>query len=169
EQTFTEWNCSVFADPTSRNALNCSSGSTCHMGREFSVPIASPPLPHPTMPARTARHLHDFPAIDVALTDFPQKDAQLAAVKSKLGLEFRIQICVDPQLGSGITVILENLNAGHYFPSGAAQDRRVWTELHAYQKGTEIMSNGVVPTGVAAVDVPGTWVIYQKGLQADGA
>ena len=71
EQTFAEWKGSVFADDsTAKNkvVLNCTSGGTCHMAREKNVPIANPPLPHPTMPTRVARHVHDFPAVDTALT-----------------------------------------------------------------------------------------------------
>ncbi|HEX4337394.1 MAG TPA: multiheme c-type cytochrome [Polyangiaceae bacterium] len=171
EQTFTEWQSSVFADPTSLVKLNCTSGGGCHMGRVQRVPIANPPLPHPTMPTRDARHMHDFPAIDISLTDDDQTRAtQLAAVNDKLSIEFRIEICADfPNGASGtIEVTLENLSAGHNFPSGASQDRRSWVELHAYRGGQELMSSGVVPQGVAATTVPGTWLLYDKALKADG-
>src|SRR5262245_49452259 len=128
EQTFTEWKGSVFADATNMNHLNCA--SACHMQRQPNVPIASPPAPHPTMPSRVYRHLHDFPAIDTALVDgFPEADAQMEGIKKKLEQEFRIQICANYRFGGGVTLEVENLAAGHNFPSGASQDRRVWVEL----------------------------------------
>ena len=182
EQTFAEWGTSVFADPNSTNLrLNCTSGGGCHMDREARVPIANPPLPHPTMPTRSARHLHNFPAIDTALTDFPEKDAQLTAVQDKLSTEFRIQICADgpKTLGTGlVTIQLENLSAGHNMPSGATQDRRFWIEVHAYKQGTELKSpstvpvdaalpSGVVPAGVAATTIAGTWILYDQATKVD--
>jgi hypothetical protein len=174
EQTFAEWKGSVFADESDSKkkvVLNCSSGGSCHMARERDVPIANPPLPHPTMPTRIARHLHDFPAIDTALvTDFPEKDHQLARIKQMLSQEFRIKICADPPGGSNydVQVVLENLSAGHNFPSGASQDRRLWVELHVYKRGEEVMSSGVVPEGVAATSVPGTWLFYDQAFKAGG-
>lgn len=169
EQTFQEWKSSVFAVPGSTNPLNCTSG--CHMERLNNVPIASPTIPHPTMPTRTYRHQHDFPAVDVALTDFPNTDTQLQAIKDKFSTTFRIQICADrpnPTLPSGVTVMLENLAAGHYLPSGASQDRRLWVEVHAYKGGAEIFKSGVVPPGVAATTIDGTWILYDKATKADG-
>jgi hypothetical protein len=174
EQTFAEWKGSVFADESNnpkKVVLNCASSSGCHMAREKDVPIANPPLPHPTMPTRVARHLHDFPAIDTALiADFPEKDDQLAKIKKLLSEEFRIQICADPPGGTtnAVEVTVENLSAGHNFPSGASQDRRVWAELHAYKKGKELTSSGVVPDGVAATSVDGTWLFYDQAFKADG-
>jgi hypothetical protein len=171
EQTFTEWKGSVFADPASPTKLNCTSSGACHMGRVLNVPIANPPMPTQTMPTRVARHMHDFPAIDVSLTGDPAVQAtQLAAVKDKLATEFRIEICADPPNGitGAIAITLENLTAGHNFPSGASQDRRTWVEVHAYNKDKELMSSGVVPPGVAATTIPGTWILYDQAFKADG-
>jgi hypothetical protein len=174
ERTFAEWKGSVFADSSNgqnKVVLNCTSGGTCHMAREKNVPIASPPMPHPTMPTRVARHMHDFPAVDTALiADFPEKDDQLAKIKRLLSEEFRIEVCADPPGGTtnAVQVTLENLSAGHNFPSGASQDRRLWVELHVYKKGKELISSGVVPEGVAATSVDGTWVLYDQAFKADG-
>jgi hypothetical protein len=171
EQTFQEWKSSVFAVTGSKsNPLNCTSGAGCHMRRELRVPIANPPLPHPTMPTRTYRHQHDFPAVDTALTDFPEKDSQLEAIEEKFKTEFRVLLCADlPGRAQGTLIPqIENLTAGHYMPSGASQDRRIWIELHAYRQGTEIFQSGVVPDGVAATTVPGTWILYDQALEADG-
>ncbi len=169
EQTFQEWKSSVFAVPSSTNPLNCTSGGGCHMDRQLQVPIASPTIPHPTMPTR-ATHSHDFPAVDTALTDFPDKDAAAQAVQDKFSTSFRIQICADRPMAppSGIMVTLENLNAGHDIPSGAAQDRRVWVELHAYKGGSEIFSSGVVAPGTPATSVSGTELLYDQTFKADG-
>jgi hypothetical protein len=177
EQTFQEWKSSVFAvaptPGTPSNPLNCTSG--CHMNRLDRVPIANPDIPHPTMPTRTYRHQHDFPAVDIALTEFPQTnaplDTQLQSIKDKFSTTFRIQICADrpnTTLPAGIYVMVENLAAGHYLPSGASQDRRVWVEVHAYKQGAEIFKSGVVPDGVAATTVQGTWLLYDQAFKADG-
>jgi hypothetical protein len=169
EQTFQEWKSSVFSVAGSSNPLNCTSG--CHMDRDKNIPIASPTIPHPTMPTRTYRHHHDFPAVDTALTDFPNKDTQLQAIKDKFSTSFRVQICADrpnTPLPAGVTVVLENLAAGHYLPSGASQDRRFWVELHAYKGGAEIFKSGAVAPGVAATTVDGTWILYDKATKADG-
>jgi nitrate/TMAO reductase-like tetraheme cytochrome c subunit len=166
ERTFEEWKGSIFADALHPNGLNCASG--CHMDTVAQVPIASPPQPAPTMPTRFARHKHDFPGVDTALVDFPEKDSQKAAINSLLQTEFRIQVCADPNTGNGIAVLLENLSAGHNFPSGASQDRRLWVELHAYQKDMEVFSSGVVPRDKPATSVEGTWVLYDQAFKADG-
>jgi hypothetical protein len=183
EQTFQEWRSSVFAAPEDPDAgvglhanpsnrpLNCTSGGGCHMKRETNVPIASPVIAHPTMPTRTYRHQHDFPAVDTALVDFPEKDAQAELIQDKFKTEFRIALCADlpGSVRNTIVLQLENLSAGHYLPSGASQDRRLWVEVHAYQQGAEIFQSGVVPPGVAATSVPGTWILYDRASKADGS
>ncbi len=177
EQTFQEWESSVFAvDPThdggagqNTNPLNCTSGAGCHMKRDAYSAIATPVIPHPTMPVRT-RHRHDFPAVDTALTDFPQKKAQLDAIQEKFSTAFRVVLCADvpTKVQGKLIPLVENLSAGHDLPSGAAQDRRIWVELHAYRQGVEIFASGVVPDGVPATSVPGTWILYDRAFKADG-
>jgi len=173
ERTFTEWSSSLFADMTAPNHLTCA--SSCHMGRERDVPVASPPEKPPML--SRVRHLHDFPGIDTALTDFPHMDDQKRSITDTLNISLRLVACVDPISNSGISITLENLSAGHNFPSGASQDRRMWVEVHGYATTkdadgasveTEVFSSGVVPAGVAATEVDGTWLLRDETLKADG-
>jgi hypothetical protein len=93
-------------------------------------------------------HLHLWPGIDLPLTDFPHSDALRSAVQ-------------DCQLGGSVYLTLEvtppdlfsfqiETNAGHDQPSGAAQDRRMWLELLAYDKKgalLEQVSSGNIADG----------------------
>jgi hypothetical protein len=171
EQTYQEWLGSALHTPTaSQLPLNC---GTCHMDPTPPGPIANPPAPHPTMPTRRGGHMHDFVGVDSALTDFPNKDDQFTAIQYMFSRRtFRVLICADaPPLipTSQALVQLENLGAGHYVPSGASQDRRIWVEFHAYRGGQEILASGVVPAGTAATTVPDTWLFYDKASKLDGS
>ncbi len=117
-------------------------------------------------------HSHMFPGVDTALTPFPEIDAQRDAVQSALYGTVLPTICVVPLGGlSQVTVNLENVGAGHGFPSGAAQDRRVWVEVHAYEGDVEVFQTGVVPPDVAvrAVADPEQWTLGDRLFGADGA
>lgn len=180
ERTFAEWSASYLNDPA--HPVQAQSCGRCHFDKQVNVPIASPPNPTTTMPVRPLRHIHQFPAIDTALVSgFPETDAQLQAVENLLDTSLLVQICV-----AGVTNIvevkLENLSAGHNFPSGAAQDRRIWVELHVYELADpthEICSSGVVPAGqpVTATEqnpattgngTYGTWLLRDVTTKADG-
>jgi hypothetical protein len=105
-------------------------------------------------------HEHAFPAIDQALTPFPQRAEQAALIDRDLKAALKIVgfrplgsrepyggICVNPD--GTITVRIDSFNVGHMFPSGAAQDRRSWIELKAYNAaGAVLFQSGVVPDGV---------------------
>ena len=68
-----------------------------------------------------------------------------------------------------MALTLDNAFVGHRFPSGAAQDRRVWVELHAYASGVEVFSSGVVPQGKSPTDIvdPSLWLMRET--MTDGA
>jgi hypothetical protein len=171
EQTYSEWQGSVFSDPAQQIAFSC---NTCHFKQEHGVPIANPPGDHPPMRSRT-RHRHDLPAVDTALFDFPEKpalprnDDQRAKIESLLSLALRIEICAD-FVKQQFQVTLENLSAGHRFPSGASQDRRLWVEVHGLDaQGAELFPpSGAVPAGTPATSVAGTWILRDEALKADG-
>jgi hypothetical protein len=123
-------------------------------------------------------------AVDVALTPFPQtgdseldrelSEEQIAGVTNALDSSLGIEICVQQLSGlsSAIFVTLENAGAGHNFPSGAAQDRRVWVEVSAYAAGdTEpIYESGIVPDGQAgaSVDDPDLWLLRDAAFKESG-
>ena len=52
----------------------------------------------PNAPLRRA-HDHSSPAVDVALTDFPNKPEQLAMVQSSLDPTLQSAICIEPFAG----------------------------------------------------------------------
>jgi hypothetical protein len=91
-------------------------------------------------------HPHLWPAVDVALTDWPHADAMRSAVGSceLPGAISYITLERDPGPLGEITVNMET-QAGHNFPSGATQDRRLWLELVAYDaSNTELFRIGQI-------------------------
>ena len=64
--------------------------------------------------------------------------------------------------GAKVQVILDNVAAGHRFPSGAAQDRRAWVSLDIQDElGGSIYQSGQVPDGVpvSALADPDLWLM----------
>jgi hypothetical protein len=160
ERTFLEWQGSAFAQ---------SSGATCgqcHMSQSTTDRAVA------TVPGAPLRrtHSHTFAAVDVALTPFPDMQRQHDEIQSFLDSTLQTALCVEPLGGTSlIHVILDNVAAGHAFPSGAAQDRRAWTEVIAYDSaGNVLYSSGVVPDGntpVLASD-PDLWLLRDCMLDA---
>lgn len=158
ERTFAEWEESVFAT---------SGGNTCgqcHMSQ------SAAPGPASSLPGAPLRNLHDhqFPGVDLALTDFPQADAQRQAVQSFLDTTLQTALCVRG-LGAqaSVFVVVDNVAAGHRWPSGAAQDRRAWFELNAYSAGVAIYQSGVAPVGASPADSD-LWLIQDCLFDAQG-
>jgi hypothetical protein len=114
-----------------------------------------------------------FIGVDVALTDFPEKAAQLAGIERDLFGSILPKLCVTPA-GGGFSVDynLDNVFAGHSVPSGAGQDRRFWAEVTVYRGEEIILQTGVVPEGTAVAEVaagdPNLWQIRDFGLDANG-
>jgi nitrate/TMAO reductase-like tetraheme cytochrome c subunit len=138
ERSFAEWQASAFAG---------SSGSTCgqcHMSKSLeSGPVADVP----GAPARE-RHSHLFPGVDLALTPFPEIQAQRTAVQSLLDTTLQTALCVrGTGTNANLVVVVDNVATGHAWPSGAAQDRRAWFEVVAFSKGRELYRSGSVAAG----------------------
>jgi hypothetical protein len=149
ERTYTEWTESAFPTPTR--------GSTCIGCHMHSTPNTE--IAYGGRKDRK-RYAHDFPAVDVPLTDdadggSPKDNA--AQVQYELN-NFALQgaLCVS-QGSSGITVILDAAGLGHKWPSGASQDRRAWAEVIATKGDQVLFQSGVVPDGtpVTALAQPG--------------
>jgi hypothetical protein len=160
ERTFTEWQGSVYAGA---GKLSC---GKCHMdGRDG--------LAAPGVAGVGVRVVHDhgFPAVDVALTPFPEAEAQRRAVQAFLDQTLIAKLCVR-QLPTGVVaeVTLDNAFAGHKFPSGANQDRRAWVELVAFRGGAEVFVSGRVPDGKAAASIgdPNLWLLRDKIFDVAG-
>ncbi len=149
ERTYQEWLTSVFAVPP--HGQSC---AQCHMA------TSQGPASTVSTTVRTL-HAHDFPGVDIQLSDFPGADPAALRTASQAMLDNTVQttICVD-DTARKILVALDNVAAGHSWPSGASQDRRAWVNVTAYS-GTNV----VFQSGVAAGETPETaadpnaWVI----------
>jgi len=161
EQTYLEWSESIFA--TSETAgLSC---GQCHMrGR---------PGYGADVDEADARRLHDhsMPGVDIALDPFPRRAQQLELVQNEL--DHSLLAVLQPYLAPGglaVDVTLENVAAGHGFPSGAAHNRRVWVELEAFVGRHRVYASGSVPAGepVLGRDDEDLWVLRDRIYGADG-
>lgn len=160
ERTFAEWQESLFnTDGPAR--LSC---GHCHMPGSEGVAALEGPV-------RTV-HDHAMPGVDVALTPFASQDYQRALVQEALDDTVITELCVLPITGgSEITVRLENVGAGHRWPSGASHDRRAWVQLTAVDEAGEVLlSLGDIPDGtpLQGVEEPERWDLHTRALGADG-
>ena len=162
ERTFAEWKESLFATET---GLTCGS---CHMkGSGGLQPVANTP----GVFARTA-HSHTFAGVDRALTPWPNEAEQKQEIQDFLDTSLQASLCV-ARLGTSaqIRVVLDNVFAGHAFPSGATSDRRVWAEIVATKGGQVIYQSGVVPDGtpvMASETDKDLWLLRDRHFDKDG-
>ncbi len=159
ERTFDEWKKSLYSQP---GQLAC---GKCHMdGRDGqAAQVAGAPT--------RKIHDHSMPAVDIALTPFFGADVQRAAVQRLLDQTLITKLCVkQTPLGITADVTLDNAFAGHAFPSGAAQDRRVWVELQAFKGDTRIFASGMVEDrkAASAYTDPSYWLLRDTIFTADG-
>jgi hypothetical protein len=159
ERTYSEWSHSVFSTAGGSTCVEC------HMAPSSApAPIAA----LPNVPSRTL-HAHDFPAVDVSL-DPPASAAQLGAVAQALGDALQGALCITG--AGGIRVVLDAVAVGHDWPSGAAQDRRAWAEVIAYQGASVVYQSGVVADGASVTSVtgdPDLWLLRDCMFDAQGA
>src|SRR6185312_10753807 len=143
-------------DPANLLPLTCSG---CHMQSKDDVIADKPGLNVPERP--NGYHEHLWPAIDEALTPLAGSDTLAAGIKRDLDPAITIVgptptggtpadapggICVTPENGGSIRVRIDSRGTGHMWPSGAAQDRRAWLELTAYDASNNIVfQTGNVP------------------------
>jgi hypothetical protein len=166
ERTFSEWKDGFFVDKQS-----C---ATCHMG-----PVDSDgPIADFEGVKTRDRHPHRFPAVDVALTPFPEDDpdaerAHAEAVQTEIDSRLVLaQMCIEV---GNIALTLDNTAAGHSIPSGASQDRRLWAEVQAFDgAGNVIFQRGVLADEAAAVvdlleTEPDLWLFRAESFDEDGA
>jgi hypothetical protein len=163
ERTFSEWQASVYATPQGDTCVQC------HM-----VPSATPgpiaQVPGANLPARNTT-AHDFPAVDVALSPgFPNVTNETASVIQALQATIQVALCVTTP--GAVRVLVDNVSAGHSWPSGATQDRRAWAEVIASLKGKMIYQSGVVAEGTPITSVtgdPDLWLLRDCMFGTNGA
>lgn len=163
ERTFLEWQQSLYARDPTQGGLTC---AACHMeGRN------EPASNMEGSPVRRS-HSHAWPGVDVALTPFPNMEAQRALVQHQLDTTLLSELCVftDGSLVD-MQVTLENVAAGHAFPSGASQDRRVWVDLTARKDGNVVFQSGHVEPGfdVTRLGDPNLCLMGDRLFDAAGA
>lgn len=161
ERTFVEWRESMFAHD--KHARSC---NACHMEGRDGRAAATPGAPERRV------HAHTFAGVDTALTPFPEAEVQREAVQRSLDGTLQAALCVTGAGSPGATlqVVLENVSAGHMWPSGAAHDRRAWVEVIAYAGGQPIYQSGAVAGGesVTASPDPDLWLIRECLFGAQG-
>ena len=174
ERTFMEWKQGVFSKPDVH--LTC---GNCHMRPSDGVIADGPGLGVKSRPL--GMHQHTFPAIDQALTPWPETAAQTTGIGEILDPSIGIVgpkprtstrapggICLDqPGL---LSVRIDSLNLGHSFPSGSAFDRRVWVEVTAYRTDNSIVfQSGKTPDGVdPEVADPNVFGMWDRAFKSDG-
>jgi len=132
ERTFEEWQSTIFAiQPMGQGCADC------HMSTRDG--------PASNVSTKERRlHAHGFPAVDLAVTPFPDMESvesQRAQAQYLLDGVLQPTLCFNT-LTRRMELTLENVTAGHGFPSGATPDRRAWIELTAYNGDTAFYSSG---------------------------
>jgi hypothetical protein len=162
ERTFAEWQASLYAKSGRSTQLTC---GQCHMaGRDGLAALGAGPTPRRV-------HDHAMPGVDVALTPFPERDAQRAAVQDALDATLIARLCVGPSAGGVEAVLsLDNAFAGHAWPSGSTHIRRAWAEIVATAGAQVLYQSGVVPPdqAVAASADPDLWQLRDRAFDAQG-
>lgn len=133
ERTFEEWQGTLFS--ALPNGQGC---ADCHM-KPSNGPAST------VSPKQRRIHAHGFPAVDLAVTDFPEKATQQAQAQALLDGLIQPTLCYNT-LTQKLELTLENVTAGHGFPSGATPDRRAWVELTAYFGGQIMYASGTSGT-----------------------
>lgn len=132
ERTFLEWQGGVQSKDTS-----CIG---CHMDSYTGIVADTDTVQVDLRPAGVHRHL--MPGVDTALTDFPGKDVQLKAIACALRNAVTLTLTMRPDRSAEVWL---ETDVGHHWPTGAAQDRRAWLEVHAYDRnGAEVFSVGQI-------------------------
>ena len=112
-------------------------------------------------------YAHDFPGVDVGLPG--GSTSEQGAVEQFLQTTLQTALCVTQQ--GGVRVIVDNVAAGHFWPSGAVQDRRAWAEVIASKAGKIIYQSGVVPQGgsvLALQNDPDLWLLRDCMFDSTG-
>jgi hypothetical protein len=161
-ETLPSWEASFYSGD-GPGALSC---GRCHMnGRdEVAAQVADAPV--------RRRHDHAVPAVDLAVSDWPERAAQRAEVTRLLDGTVAASLCVDaaPELVE-VSIDLENLAAGHAWPGGALQSRRAWAEVVAWSGDEVAFASGDVGADEAlwSRDDPQLFWLGVKATGDDGA
>lgn len=161
ERTFAEWSDSLFSKEGDE-PLSC---GACHLDGRDGVAADYEGVQFRRV------HDHSMPGVDVALTPFPHAERQRELVQRSLDSTLLPELCVFPDEGRAM-LTLENISAGHAFPSGATQDRRAWVEVVGYAGEQVVFESGVVEDDEALFDAlerdRDIWWFGDRIFDADG-
>ncbi|MEO6773991.1 MAG: multiheme c-type cytochrome [Kofleriaceae bacterium] len=145
ERTFAEWQASLFAQPGTE--LSC---IACHMKTRESQAADVRGAPQRLVAS------HELAGLDLATTPWPETEAQRAAITDDLEPSISAKLCVAPGPGGlQIDVTLDNIAAGHAWPSGVTHARRAWVEVTASAAGASVLDDT-------------SWILGQTLRAADG-
>jgi len=165
ERTYLEWQESIFASESPQQHLSC---GRCHLNGRDGVAADFEGVPLRRV------HDHSMASVDVALTPWPEMEAQREAIDFIWRPAIKPRLCVQPDAGGvKIEYILDNVTGGHMIPSGAAAERRMWAEIRVEDTdGASIYESGVVEDGQPVVDAaasdPDLWEIRDFATKASG-
>jgi hypothetical protein len=162
ERTYQEWKGTLFSNEMVEQRLTCGG---CHTdGRDGLAANA------PGVYLRRV-HSHAMPGVDVAISPFPEMEEQRRLVQVSLNTTVLASLCVARDGEEFVaTVDLENVAAGHSWPSGATQDRRAWVELIAFAGEEVVFQTGVVADdeALAGLNDPNLFQFRDHLYNADG-
>jgi hypothetical protein len=176
ERTYKEWQSTFFAETDPQHHLTCGG---CHMPSSTDVIADAQGLE--VKSHSNGFHEHLWPAIDQALTPFPEGDMLAAGIKRDLDPAIAIigpaafatnvqygGLCLDqPGL---LRVRIDSISIAHDWPSGAAQDRRAWLEVIAYDSTNAVVfQSGVVPDQTDPEQVANTIGLWDLTYKEDGS
>jgi len=143
ERTYEEWQASLYKtdEPFGQTCIQC------HMKSNPNIPRIADDLGANVRSRPNSVHEHLMPGIDMALTAFPDREVQRAAIQCDIDSSILLKLCpVDGPLGPlrHFEVSIETVTVGHSFPSGAAQDRRLWVEFIAENGGAKVFESGTL-------------------------
>jgi len=161
ERTYEEWQTTFFSQPDAQHHLTC---GACHMPSSDGVIAEAPGLD--VRSHNGGFHEHLWPAIDQALTPLPGADALAAGIQRDLDPAVAIigpavfatnlnygGICLDPLNGGTLSVRMDSIGTAHGWPTGAAQDRRAWLEVVAYDAANQVVfHSGTLADGTPLPD-----------------
>lgn len=162
ERGYEEWLVTQYATDTPGLRQTC---GNCHMDGRDGRAVDDPEAPMRRL------HDHSFPAVDTALVDFPGRDELAADVQQALDpvVLSALTVCTGAK-GVEARLVLENVAAGHGFPSGAAQHRRAWVEIEASVGDTTLLHVGDLDADTPVpLDDPELWAFGDQLYDADGA
>jgi len=149
ERTLEEYRFGIFSKSATGEPPAFDSCVGCHMPSQKAFAAIAP-----AGVGERSIHEHLWPGVDLALTDFPHRDAMRSAVEDcQLGISvsfFTLEV-TPPNIFS---FQLET-GAGHNQPSGSAQDRRMWLEFLAYDENGKLLDE--VSSGNIADDEIEEW------------